>query len=85
MESVQLGAAVRDVFNVEQVEVFKGPAGADNGRGATSGYINLASKVPLAEDFSAGSVERRQRRARPRARPTSTASSTWVSKAPPCA
>ena len=42
-----LGAAVRDVFNVEQVEVFKGPAGADNGRGATAGYVNLASKVPL--------------------------------------
>ena len=51
-----LGAAVRDVFNVEQVEVFKGPAGADNGRGATSGYVNLASKVPLNTDGFSSSV-----------------------------
>ena len=41
-----LGAISRDVFNVEQVEVAKGPAGADIGRGASSGYINLVSKLP---------------------------------------
>lgn len=51
-----LGTAVRDVFNIEQIEVVKGPAGADNGRGATSGYINLASKLPSAEDFKAGTL-----------------------------
>jgi catecholate siderophore receptor len=51
-----LGAAVRDIFNVEQVEIFKGPAGADNGRGATSGYVNLASKVPLASDAFSSTV-----------------------------
>ncbi|MBX5461306.1 MAG: catecholate siderophore receptor Fiu [Steroidobacteraceae bacterium] len=51
-----LGAAVRDVFNVEQVEIFKGPAGADNGRGATSGYVNLASKVPGLTDAFSGSL-----------------------------
>src|SRR5690242_8624921 len=51
-----LGAAVRDVFNVEQVEIFKGPAGADNGRGATSGYVNLASKLPTEQDVFASSV-----------------------------
>ena len=51
-----LGAAVRDVFNVEQVEVFKGPAGADNGRGATSGYVNLASKVPTEQPLFASSL-----------------------------
>jgi catecholate siderophore receptor len=51
-----LGAAVRDVFNVEQVEVFKGPAGADNGRGATSGYVNLASKLPDEENGLSSSV-----------------------------
>lgn len=45
-----LGAVTRDTFNVEQVEVVKGPAGADVGRGAASGYINLASKVPTLED-----------------------------------
>lgn len=51
-----LGPATRDVFNLEQVEVVKGPAGADNGRGATGGYVNLVSKKPLADDFVAGSV-----------------------------
>lgn len=41
-----LGAVTRDVFNTEQVEVVKGPAGSDIGRGAASGYINLITKLP---------------------------------------
>jgi catecholate siderophore receptor len=45
-----LGAVTRDVFSVEQVEVIKGAAGADIGRGASSGYINLVSKLPTLED-----------------------------------
>lgn len=40
------GAVSRDIYNLEQVEIAKGPAGADNGRGATSGYVNLSSKSP---------------------------------------
>jgi catecholate siderophore receptor len=44
-----LGAVSRDVFNIEQVEVAKGPAGADVGRGAASGYVNLISKQPLRD------------------------------------
>lgn len=40
----------RDVFNVEQVEVAKGPA-ADNGRGGPGGYVNLVTKTPQADDF----------------------------------
>lgn len=44
-----LGAVTRDVFNLEQVEVVKGPAGADIGRGAASGYINLVSKLPTRD------------------------------------
>jgi catecholate siderophore receptor len=51
-----LGAAVRDTYNVEQVEIFKGPAGADNGRGATSGYVNLVSKLPHEEDALGSTV-----------------------------
>jgi catecholate siderophore receptor len=51
-----LGAAVRDVFNIEQVEIFKGPSGADNGRGATAGYINLASKLPGQTDAATGTL-----------------------------
>lgn len=41
-----LGAVTRDVFNLEQVEVVKGVAGAEIGRGASSGYVNLVSKLP---------------------------------------
>lgn len=45
-----LGAVTRDVFNLEQVEVVKGPAGSDIGRGAASGYINLITKLPTRDD-----------------------------------
>ncbi len=51
-----IGASVRDVFNVEQIEIVKGPAGADNGRGIASGYINLVSKTPFADDARSGSL-----------------------------
>ena len=44
-----LGAVTRDVFNVEQVEVVKGAAGSEIGRGASAGYINLISKLPTLE------------------------------------
>eukprot|EP01030_Chromulinospumella_sphaerica_P005820 gene5820-5694_t len=45
-----LGAITRDIFNIDQVEVVKGPAGTDIGRGAASGYINLISKLPTRTD-----------------------------------
>lgn len=47
-----LGTISRDTFNTEQVEIAKGPSGADNGRGAASGYVNMSTKVPVADDFS---------------------------------
>lgn len=47
-----LGAVTRDTFNLESVEVVKGPAGADIGRGASAGYINLISKQPQADQFN---------------------------------
>ena len=46
----------RDTFNVEQVEVVKGPASAQTGRGSTGGYINLFSKQPELRSFAGGSV-----------------------------
>ena len=46
----------RDTFNIEQVEVVKGPASAQTGRGSTGGYINLFSKQPQARTFYAGTV-----------------------------
>lgn len=51
-----LGGITRDTFNTEQVEIVKGPSGADNGRSAPTGYINLSSKLPQASAFSNGSV-----------------------------
>lgn len=51
-----LGAVSRDVFNLEQVEVVKGAAGSDIGRGASSGYINLVSKLPTLEDSISGTL-----------------------------
>ncbi|RYY75594.1 MAG: catecholate siderophore receptor Fiu [Gammaproteobacteria bacterium] len=51
-----LGAISRDTFNTEQVEIAKGPAGVDNGRGASSGYINLSSKKASLEDAITGNV-----------------------------
>lgn len=44
------GSYTRDVFNVEQVEVFKGATG-DNGRSGPGGYVNLATKTPTARQF----------------------------------
>lgn len=45
----------RDVFNVEQVEVVKGPA-ADNGRGGAGGYINIVTKTPKLGDAHSASI-----------------------------
>ncbi len=39
-----LGAVTRDTFNLEQVEIVKGAAGAETGRGAATGFLNLVSK-----------------------------------------
>lgn len=45
-----LGSISRDVFNIEQIEVAKGPAGTDNGRTAPTGAINLVSKQAHGHD-----------------------------------
>ncbi|WP_326539246.1 catecholate siderophore receptor Fiu [Pseudorhodoferax sp.] len=51
-----VGTITRDMFNIEQVEVVKGPAGTDIGRGSPNGYINLQSKVPFAENDANATV-----------------------------
>jgi len=51
-----LGSVTRDTFNTEQVEIAKGPAGPDYGRGAASGYVNMSSKVPTPESFTGGTA-----------------------------
>jgi catecholate siderophore receptor len=51
-----LASYTRDTFNVEQVEVVKGPSSAQTGRGSTGGYINLFTKQPEARTFIGGTV-----------------------------
>lgn len=46
----------RDVYNVEQVEIAKGPAGSDVGRTTAGGYVNLSTKSPTLDAFRRGSV-----------------------------
>ena len=49
------GLVSRDVFNLEQIEVFSGPTGSDVGRTNAAGYINLTTKSPLPDALYAGS------------------------------
>ncbi|MCJ2178299.1 catecholate siderophore receptor Fiu [Novosphingobium album (ex Hu et al. 2023)] len=51
-----LGSISRDVFNTEQVEVAKGPAGTDNGRTAPTGAINMVSKQPFLDTAVSGTA-----------------------------
>lgn len=47
----------RETFNLEQVEINKGPSSAYSGRGGTGGSINLISKTPKAEDFNSATFQ----------------------------
>ncbi|HMJ91691.1 MAG TPA: TonB-dependent receptor plug domain-containing protein, partial [Candidatus Acidoferrum sp.] len=49
------GGYSRDPFNVDQVEVAKGPASSYAGRGSTGGSVNLVSKTPYLEHLYGGS------------------------------
>jgi catecholate siderophore receptor len=51
-----LGAQSRDPFNLEQVEVVKGPGSSFTGRGSAGGSINLVSKAPTVNRFFAGTI-----------------------------
>ena len=50
------GLMSRDVFNLEQIEVFMGPTGSDVGRGNAAGYVNMQTKTPLADSAYAVDV-----------------------------
>jgi catecholate siderophore receptor len=52
-----LGSISRDLFNIDQVEVEKGPAGTDNGRSAPTGAINMVSKQAFLHDQSSGTID----------------------------
>lgn len=46
----------RDLYNIERVEIFKGPNAMIFGRGATGGLINRVSKQPEWTPFFGGSL-----------------------------
>lgn len=50
------GGYSRDAFNLEQVEVAKGPSSSIAGRGATGGAINQVTKSPGLERSHSGSL-----------------------------
>jgi len=51
------GSYTRDPFNTQEVEVLKGPSSAEFGRGSTGGVVNIESKTPQLQGFTAGSME----------------------------
>lgn len=51
-----LGSISRDLFNIEQIEVTKGPAGTDNGRSAPTGAINIATKEARLQDATSATL-----------------------------
>ena len=70
LDGVYLGRPVANFFNqfdVERVEVLRGPQGTLYGRNATGGSINLISKKPTDEfeaygEFGVGKFDRREAR-----------------------
>jgi catecholate siderophore receptor len=51
-----VGGYSRDSFNLEQVEVTKGPSSSIAGRGTTGGAINQVTKSPLLERLSEATI-----------------------------
>jgi catecholate siderophore receptor len=50
------GSYFRDPFNTENIEVLKGPSSTEFGRGSTGGAVNMVSKTPELQGFTAGSA-----------------------------
>jgi len=48
------GSQTREIFDIESIEVSKGPNSSFGGRGSAGGSINLVSKTPQARDFTNG-------------------------------
>ena len=51
-----VGSQTREIFNVESIEVSKGPGSAYSGAGSTGGSLNLISKTAKQRDFGDASV-----------------------------
>lgn len=50
------GVTSRETFNVEQVDIIKGPGSTYIGRGGTGGSVNIVSKTPKKQSFYAADV-----------------------------
>jgi catecholate siderophore receptor len=50
------GGYTRDAFNLEQIEVVKGPSSSISGRGSTGGAVNQVTKSPTAIGSLYGSI-----------------------------
>lgn len=51
-----VASQTREVFNIEQIEVSKGPGSAYTGAGSTGGSLNLISKTAKQADFNDASI-----------------------------
>lgn len=51
-----MAQTTRDPFNLEQIEIFKGPASSYTGRGSTGGSLNQVSKSAKGDNFQNGSL-----------------------------
>ena len=79
------GLIARDVFNLEQVEVFMGPSGSDVGRGTAAGYVNMQTKVPhlgssTAMAYSYGTADQQRFSADFNWATRENRDSTWIGK-----
>lgn len=52
----QVGRFSHEIFNLESVEIIKGPGSMQNGRGSTGGVVNMVTKKPKAESFTSAGV-----------------------------
>lgn len=50
------GVTSRETFNVEQVDIIKGPGSTYIGRGGTGGSVNIVTKTPKKQSFMAADV-----------------------------
>ncbi|WP_026355012.1 catecholate siderophore receptor Fiu [Massilia niastensis] len=51
-----IGSVSRDTFNLEQIDVVKGPAGTDSGRGSPTGSVNLVTKKAFMADAVSAAI-----------------------------